>query len=78
MGLQITEGTQPSEEGQGFADSYRRAATYVDDILRGAKQSDLPIQAVDKYYLVINLATAKTLGLTIPPTLLAVADDMVE
>ena len=78
MGLQITEGTQPSEEGQGFADSYRRATTYVDDILRGAKLADLPVQAVDKYYLVINLATAKTLELTIPPTLLAVADDIVE
>jgi len=46
--------------------------------LRGAKQSDLPIQAVDKYCLVINLATAKTLGLTIPPILLAVADDIVK
>jgi len=64
--------------GIELADSYRRAATYVDRILRGAKPTDLPVQAVDKFQLVINLKTAKTLGLTMPPTLLAIADEVVE
>ena len=64
--------------GIELADAYRRAATYVDRILRGAKPTDLPVQAVDKFQLVINLKTAKTLGLTMPPTLLAIADEVVE
>ena len=59
-------------------DQFRQAATYVDRILKGAKPGDLPIQGADRYRFVINLKTAKALGLTIPETLLATADEVIQ
>jgi putative ABC transport system substrate-binding protein len=64
--------------GPDYLDEFRRAAVYVDRILRGEKPADLPVQAPTKYKLVINLRTAKTLGLTMPPSLLATADEVIE
>ena len=64
--------------GPDIVDQYRRAAGYVDRILKGEKPADLPVQAPTKYRLIVNLKAAKALGLTVPPSLLARAEDVIE
>jgi len=64
--------------GPSFPDSYRRAAVYVDKILKGTKPADLPVEQPKKFEFIINLKAAKQIGLTIPPTVLARADKLIK
>ena len=68
----------PPSYGPDYVDLWRRAATYVDKLLKGAKPADRPVEQPTKFTLAINLKTAKALGLTIPPTLLFQTDEVIQ
>ena len=77
-GREFVEGGGLMSYGPNFADLYRRAADYVDKILRGAKPGDIPVEQPTRFDLIVNLITAKALGLSIPATILARADEVIE